>query len=85
MFGEDTKAPKNWPLHVLLSAPLQPEQIARIGAREGWRAKTFGREPFFHVIEFCGKPADDRGRLAGHGSGIPGVPGGGPEVDDERS
>ncbi len=29
----------------------------RIGAREGWRAKIFGRgmegqKPFFHVIEF---------------------------------
>ena len=33
------------------------EEVERIGAREGWRAKTFGRgmrghEPFFHVIEF---------------------------------
>jgi hypothetical protein len=49
--------PKTWPFHVLLSVPLEPEQIERIGAREGWRAKTFGRgmqgqEPFFHVIEF---------------------------------
>jgi hypothetical protein len=37
--------------------PLEPEQVARIGAREGWRARTFGRgipgrKPFFHVIEF---------------------------------
>ena len=41
----------------LLSVPLEPEQIEAIGAREGWRAKTFGRgmrghTPFFHVIEF---------------------------------
>ena len=32
-------------------------EIEAIGAREGWRAKTFGRgmrdhKPFFHVIEF---------------------------------
>jgi hypothetical protein len=45
------------PFHVFLSVPLEPEQVERIGAREGWRAKTFGRgmhghKPFFHVIEF---------------------------------
>ena len=32
-------------------------EIERIGAREGWRTKSFGRgipgqKPFFHVIEF---------------------------------
>ena len=37
--------------------PLEPAEIERIGTREGWRAKTFGRgmqgqKPFFHVIEF---------------------------------
>jgi hypothetical protein len=37
--------------------PREAEEIERIGAREGWRAKTFGRgmqgrKPFFHVIEF---------------------------------
>ena len=37
--------------------PLEPEHVEAIGAREGWRAKTFGRgmkghKPFFHVIEF---------------------------------
>jgi hypothetical protein len=42
---------------MLLSVPLEPEEIKRIGAREGWRAKTFGRgmqghKPFFHVVEF---------------------------------
>ena len=42
---------------MLLSVPHEPEAIERIGAREGWRAKTFGRgmkgqKPFFHVIEF---------------------------------
>jgi len=42
---------------VLLSVPLEPDEIERIGVREGWRAKVFGRgmqgqKPFFHVIEF---------------------------------
>ena len=37
--------------------PREAEEVERIGAREGWRAKTFGRgmqgqKPFFHVIEF---------------------------------
>ena len=57
VFGENTAPPHNWPFHVLLSVPREPEEIERIGAREGWRAKTFGRgmqgqKPFFHVIEF---------------------------------
>jgi hypothetical protein len=57
VFGENPAPPQNWPFHVLLSVPLEPEQVERIGAREGWRAKTFGRgmkghKPFFHVIEF---------------------------------
>ena len=38
-------------------ARLEAEEVERIGAREGWRAKAFGRgmqgqKPFFHVIEF---------------------------------
>jgi hypothetical protein len=57
VFGENIAPPHGWPFHVLLSVPLEPDQIKRIGAREGWRAKTFGRgmqgqKPFFHVIEF---------------------------------
>ena len=57
LFGENEAPPDNWPFHVLLSVPLEPDEIERIGAREGWRAKTFGRgmqgqKPFFHVIEF---------------------------------
>jgi hypothetical protein len=57
VFGENQAPPQTWPFHVLLSVPLEPEQIERIGAREGWRAKTFGRgvpgrKPLFHVIEF---------------------------------
>jgi hypothetical protein len=57
VFGENHAPPKSWPFHVLLSVPLDREQVERIGAREGWRAKTFGRgmqghKPFFHVIEF---------------------------------
>ena len=57
VFGENRSPPQTWPFHVFLSVPREPEEIERIGAREGWRAKTFGRgmqghEPFFHVIEF---------------------------------
>ena len=57
VFGDNASAPRNWPFHVLLSVPREREEIERIGAREGWRAKTFGRgmqgeKPFFHVIEF---------------------------------
>lgn len=56
VFGKQP-APRSWPFHLLLSVPLEREEVERIGAREGWRAKTFGRgmrgrEPFFHVIEF---------------------------------
>ena len=36
-------APRAWPFHVLLSVPLSREEVERIGAREGWRAKMFGR------------------------------------------
>src|SRR3954451_15822657 len=37
--------------------PLAQDAIERIGAREGWRTKLFGRgrpgqKPFFHVVEF---------------------------------
>jgi hypothetical protein len=57
VFGENGSPPQTWPFHVFLSVPREPEEIERIGAREGWRAKTFGRgmqghKPFFHVIEF---------------------------------
>jgi hypothetical protein len=57
VFGENKAPPNMWPFHMLLSVPLEQEEIARIGTREGWRAKTFGRgtsgeKPFFHVIEF---------------------------------
>ena len=57
VFGENKTPPNTWPFHVLLSVPLETDEIERIGAREGWRAKTFGRgmqgqKPFFYVIEF---------------------------------
>src|SRR5437764_10760244 len=57
VFGENEAPPQTWPFHVLLSVPLGRDEVERIGAREGWRAKTFGRgmqgqKPFFHVIEF---------------------------------
>ena len=57
VFGQNAAPPTHWPFHMLLSVPLEAEQVEQIGAREGWRAKTFGRgmkghKPFFHVIEF---------------------------------
>ena len=57
VFAENPVPPQTWPFHVLLSVPREAEEVERIGAREGWRAKTFGRgllghKPFFHVIEF---------------------------------
>jgi len=57
VFGENAVPPGTWPFHVLVSVPLDREDVERIRAREGWRAKTFGRgmqghKPFFHVIEF---------------------------------
>jgi len=49
--------PPTSPFHFLLSVPASAGEIERIGAREGWRTKLFGRgpagqKPFFHVIEF---------------------------------
>ena len=57
VFGHNIEPPQTWPFHVLLSVPLDREEVELIGTREGWRAKTFGRgmkghDPFFHVIEF---------------------------------
>lgn len=45
------------PFHMLLSVPLDRAAVERIGAREGWRTRYFGRgapgqPPAFHVIEF---------------------------------
>jgi len=42
VFGKQA-APQAWPFHLLLSVPLDREEVEKIGAREGWRAKTFGR------------------------------------------
>jgi len=57
VFSENPAPPQFWPFHVLLSVPRDAEEVVGIAAREGWRAKTFGRgmrghKPFFHVIEF---------------------------------
>jgi hypothetical protein len=43
--------------HALMSVPLDRAAIERIGAREGWRTKFFGRgapgkPPVFHLLEF---------------------------------
>ena len=45
------------PFHLLLSVPVDRATVERIGEREGWRTKYYGRgapgqKPFFHVIEF---------------------------------
>src|ERR1700761_1248543 len=55
VFADNPAPPHTWPFHVLLSVPREAEEVERIGAREGWRAKTFGRgmqghKPVFHVI-----------------------------------
>jgi hypothetical protein len=57
VFGENAAPPQTWPFHMLLSVSRSRQEVEAIGAREGWRAKTFGRgmkghDPFFHVIEF---------------------------------
>jgi len=51
------QAPAMYPFHVLLSVPTDRATVQRIGDREGWRTKLFGRgaagkPPVFHVIEF---------------------------------
>jgi hypothetical protein len=56
-FVESDHVPQTWPFHLLLSVPIDQDAIERIGEREGWRAKRFGRgmpgqKPFFDVIEF---------------------------------
>jgi len=45
------------PFHLLLSVPVDRATVQRIGDREGWRTKLFGRgapgkPPVFHVYEF---------------------------------
>lgn len=50
-------APAHVPFHLLLSVPVDRATVQRIGDREGWRTRLFGRgapgqPPVFHVIEF---------------------------------
>ncbi|HET8997096.1 MAG TPA: hypothetical protein VFN42_10565 [Acetobacteraceae bacterium] len=50
-------APRHVPFHLLLSVPVDRATVQRIGDREGWRTRLFGRgapgqPPVFHVIEF---------------------------------
>ena len=57
VFAENPATPQTWSFHLLLSVPREAAEVERIGAREGWRAKTFGRgrrghKPSFHVVEF---------------------------------
>ena len=37
--------PAAYPFHLLLSVPLDRDAVQRIGDREGWRTKVFGRAP----------------------------------------
>jgi hypothetical protein len=51
------------PFHLLLSVALEPDEIERIGAREDWCAKIFGRgmqgqKPFFRYRILARKPPD---------------------------
>jgi len=43
VFGTSNTPPHTWPFHVLLSVQHEADEVERIGQREGWRAKTFGR------------------------------------------
>lgn len=50
-------APASVPFHFLLSVPVDHGVIERIGKREGWRTKLYGRgapgqTALFHVVEF---------------------------------
>jgi hypothetical protein len=51
------RAPAAYPFHVLMSVPVDRATVQRIGDREGWRTKVFGRgapgqPPVFHIFEF---------------------------------
>ena len=55
--GPHAAAPAHVPFHLLLSVPVDRDTVQRIGEREGWRTRLFGRgapgqPPAFHVIEF---------------------------------
>ena len=55
--GFDRKeAPNAFPFHLLLSLDVDPDEVERIGAREGWRTLRCWRgppgHPVFELIEF---------------------------------
>src|SRR5690348_5054328 len=45
VFEANPAPPQYWPYHVLLSVQLDEVAIQRIGDREGWRTRRFGRGP----------------------------------------
>lgn len=56
-YTRDAASPRHVPFHALISVPLDRAAIERIGAREGWRTRFFGRAPagkppVFHLLEF---------------------------------
>src|SRR5580700_7873236 len=75
VFGDNASPPETWPFHVLLSMPLEPEQIEALGAREGLarqdlRPRHAGPQAIFPCDRVLArKPANDRGRVAGDGAG----------------
>ena len=50
------ESPAAFPFHFLLSLEIEPEQVRRIGEREGWRTLRCWRgppgQPVFELIEF---------------------------------
>lgn len=57
VYTRDDAPPRHVPFHALISVPLDRAAIERIGEREGWRTRFFGRAPackpaVFHLVEF---------------------------------
>jgi hypothetical protein len=55
-FLSNPAPPDHWPFHLLMATPLEESAILEIGAREGWRARRFGRgvpgqPPLFELVE----------------------------------
>jgi hypothetical protein len=55
-FIRNDNPPDYWPFHLLLGVPVDEATIQRLGEREGWRTRRFGRgapgqPPVFYVIE----------------------------------
>jgi hypothetical protein len=90
VLGENNAPPNTWPFHVLLSVPLERDDIERIGgprrlARQDVRPRYAGPQavlPRYRVL--ARKPADDRSCHAGDGPGVQGFLGERTAFGDER-